>query len=213
MEIGFALLKENKLIKFEKGLHFDVRDISKILKNTNYDWCLFHTRLATFGSKKDSNCHPFIRKNTVLAMNGSEQSVSFISNALDITDTEVILDLISKYKLSINTLKNFTSVFMGFNNGNPFVVANNTQRIKLLKNKKTKAIVFASSFPYDFKENLYVPKENFIWNGGKLPNIFRRYINQSSNMFTLANYIYHNDSYGQYCMDIQNNNGGSFYEM
>ena len=70
-------------------------------------------------------------------MNGTESSVSFISKALDVTDTEIILDLIAKYNLNINVLRNFTSVFMGFSNGNPFVVANNTQRIRLLKNKKS----------------------------------------------------------------------------
>lgn len=32
MEIGFALMKNKKLIKFEKGVNLDVREIAKILK-------------------------------------------------------------------------------------------------------------------------------------------------------------------------------------
>ncbi len=47
MEIGFALLKNKQVIKFEKGVNLDVRDIARILRKTNYDWALFHTRLAS----------------------------------------------------------------------------------------------------------------------------------------------------------------------
>lgn len=213
MEIGFALLKNNKVVKMEKGLHLDVRDIALTVKNLDYDWCLFHTRLATVGSKNDNNCHPFIRKDTVLAMNGSEPSVGFISKPLDTTDTEMILDIISKYNLSINVLKNFTSIFMGFNNGIPFVVANNTQRIKLLKSKTSKAIVFASNFPAIFKEDIYIPKEKFIWKGEKIPNVFKKYIRKPKKTAVLEDYIYHNDLYGQCFMDIRSDKGGNSYGM
>lgn len=37
----------NKVIKVEKGVNLDVRDIARVLKKTNYDWALFHTRLAS----------------------------------------------------------------------------------------------------------------------------------------------------------------------
>ena len=87
MEIGFALMKNKKLIKFEKGVNLDVREIAKILRNTDYDWALFHTRLASIGEKCDENCHPFKRGNMVMAMNGTERSVSFLSKINDITDT------------------------------------------------------------------------------------------------------------------------------
>ena len=86
MEIGFALMKNKKLIKFEKGVNLDVREIAKILKNTDYDWALFHTRLASIGEKCDENCHPFKRGNMVMAMNGTERSVSFLSKINDITE-------------------------------------------------------------------------------------------------------------------------------
>ena len=32
---GYALLKNNKIIKFEKGMKLDVRDIAKTIKNTD----------------------------------------------------------------------------------------------------------------------------------------------------------------------------------
>lgn len=47
MGIGFALLKNKKVIKVEKGVNLDVRDIARVLKKTDYDWALFHTRLAS----------------------------------------------------------------------------------------------------------------------------------------------------------------------
>ena len=48
---GYALMKDGKVIKFEKGVNLDVRDIAKTFKKTNYDWALFHTRLATIRRK------------------------------------------------------------------------------------------------------------------------------------------------------------------
>ena len=61
MEIGVALLKDNKIIKIEKGVKLDVRDIAQLLRKTDYDWALFHTRLASIGTISDENCHPFVR--------------------------------------------------------------------------------------------------------------------------------------------------------
>ena len=77
MEIGFALLKNKKIIKIEKGVKLDVRDIAQILRKTDYDWALFHTRLASIGTISDENCHPFVRNNMLLAMNGTENSSKF----------------------------------------------------------------------------------------------------------------------------------------
>lgn len=133
---GFALMKDKRVIKFEKGVNLDVRDIAKAIRKTNYDWCVFHTRLASVGTKCDSNCHPFKRNNIFLAMNGTEHSVGFVSDIKDITDTEAILDIMSKYHLGLTALQRFSSIFMGFYNGNPFVVADNIVSIKVLNNKK-----------------------------------------------------------------------------
>lgn len=211
--IGFALLKNEKVIMLEKGINLDVRDIAKTIAETDYDWCLFHTRLATFGEKNDENCHPFKRRNIVMAMNGSEPSVSFMAKVLHKTDTEAILDLICTYKLSLNSLQNFNSIFMGFSEGNPFVVANNLQRIELLMNKKSKSIVFASSFPTTFKKNIYVPKETFIWRGEKIPDIFRKHVRNCKKTIFFDDYIYHNDLYGQCYVDVIDGKGGKVYGM
>lgn len=197
MEIGFALMKNKKIIKVEKGVNLDVRNIAKILRNTDYDWALFHTRLASMGNICDQNCHPFRRKNVVMAMNGTEKSVNFLSKIRDITDTEAILETIDKYNLSLAVLKNFSSIFVGFFNGKPFVVADNIYNIKILNNKKNKALVFASSFPTKFKHNIYKPTENFIWTGGELPNTFEKYKRKYTRLKYFSDYIYHKDLYEQ----------------
>ena len=70
---GYALMKNNKVTKIEKGLNLSTRDIARKLKRINYDWCIFHTRYASVGMKSNQNCHPFFRKGKseeVMAMNG-----------------------------------------------------------------------------------------------------------------------------------------------
>lgn len=197
MEIGFALMKNKKIIKIEKGVNLDVQNIAKVLRNTDYDWALFHTRLASMGEICNQNCHPFRRKNIVMAMNGTERTVNFLSEIRDITDTEAILETIDKYNLSLAALKNFSSIFVGFFNEKPFVVADNTYNIKVLNNKKNNALVFASSFPTKFKYNIYEPTEHFIWTGGKLPNTLIKYKRRYTHIRCFDNYIYHNDLYEQ----------------
>lgn len=199
---GYSLLKNNKVIKLEKGVNLDVRDIAKTLRNTNYDWALFHTRLASIGRMCDENCHPFKRKNTILAMNGTEHSVSFLSKVTEITDTEAILETMSKYKLGLAALRNFSSIFMGFYNGKPFVVADNTMNIKILNNKHTKAIVFASSFPSKFSWNIYEPIEKFTWYGGELPKNLIKYKKTYLRNSFFDDYTYHTDLYQQCYLDV-----------
>jgi len=197
MEIGFALMKNKKVIKLEKGVNLGVRNIAKTLRNTDYDWALFHTRLASMGDICNQNCHPFKQNNIIMAMNGTERTVSFLSKIKEITDTEAILETINKYNLSLGALKNFSSIFMGFFNEKPFVVADNTYNIKILNNKKNNALVFASSFPTKFKYNIYKPTENFIWTGGKLPNVLEKYTRKYANLKYFNDYIYHKDLYEQ----------------
>ncbi len=172
---GFALLKNKNVIKLEKGVNLDVRDIANIIRKTSYDWCVFHTRLASIGKKSDENCHPFEKDDFVLAMNGTEKSVSFVSEIKEITDTEAILDIINTYHFGLTALRHFNSIFMGFYKGKPFVVADNVSSIQVLRNKKTKALVFASEFPPKFRSNIYETTDCFIWNGGRLPNTLEKY--------------------------------------
>ena len=91
---------------------------------------------------------------------------------------------------------------MGFFNGKPFVVADNTINIKVLNNKKTKALVFASSFPTKFKSNIYEPIERFTWFNGKLPKSLIKYKKYYYRSSFFDDYIYHTDLYNQCYLDV-----------
>lgn len=161
---GYALMKKGRITALDKGIKLDVKEIARVIRKSNYDWCIFHTRLASVGEKSDCNCHPFRRGTEVMAMNGTEKSVGLVSKVKEITDTEAILDLKVLYKWELPALKNLNSIFVGFSKGKPYIVADNTYSIKLLHNKKNNSIVFASEFPEKIKKNIYAPKECFIWN-------------------------------------------------
>ena len=209
---GFSLMKNGKVTIIEKGVNLDVRDIARYIKKSDYDWCLFHTRYASIGEKSDRNCHPFRRANFVMAMNGTESSVSFVSNIKKITDTEAILDLAQRYHLGLAALKKFNSIFMGFFNHKPYVVANNTRDIKVLKNDKTNAWVFASTFPIEMKENVYEVNECFTWTGSKIRNdILEKRKTRYFSGIKCRDLIYHNDLYDQCYWDFDEYNKGGNY--
>lgn len=193
---GFALIKNKKIIQYDKGIKLSVKEIAQKIQSNDYDWAIFHTRLASVGSKCDENCHPFKRKQTIMAMNGTELSVNFLSKETNMTDTETILDIISKYNLDLDVLKNFNSIFVGFNNSKPFVVANNTTNIKILRNNLTKALAFASSFPDEFTNNIYETEKKFFWNGGKIPVKLKKYKKIYRRYYFPNDYYYDED--GQY---------------
>lgn len=166
---GYALLRKGKVIELNKGINLSVKEITQIIRRKNYDWCIFHTRLASVGILSDENCHPFIKNSReVMAMNGTENKMDFISEPLGITDTQAILETKVKYNFGLPALKHFKSIFVGFSNGKPYVVADNTYNIRLLRNSKKNAIVFASAFPENIKKKVYKPLDPFIWNGDNI---------------------------------------------
>ena len=173
---GYIAVKNKKVVSYSKGMNLDVRDIANHLKNIEYDWAIFHTRFASVGSKSDKNCHPFVKGTNIIAMNGTEESVSFLSDAKDITDTEAILDIMDKHNLSIAALTNLRSIFVGFQKGEPFMIANNTRNIMLLYNKENKAIIFASEFPRSLRKDIYEFKKCYVWNNDEInENVIKKY--------------------------------------
>ena len=196
---GFIAVKNKKIVAYSKGVNLDVRDIANNLKNMEYDWAIFHTRLASVGSKSDRNCHPFVKGRNIIAMNGTEDSVSFLSDAKDITDTEAILDIMSKYNLGLAALTNLHSIFVGFQKGEPFMVANNTRNIMLLHKKENEAIIFASEFPKNLRKDIYEFKSCCIWNNDAInENLLKKYKPAKQvNIHKLYDYYDFDDVYGQ----------------
>ena len=209
---GFSLMKDGQIIKLEKGLKLDVRDIANEVKKIDYDWFLFHTRLASIGDKNDRNCHPFKRGDFILAMNGTEHSASFLSRIKDITDTEAILDMANKYNLGLAALKCFSSIFMGFYRNKPFVVADNTHNIKVYKDNEKKALVFASNFPIQLNKHVYDVKRCFTWRGEKLEKdlLSKRNIKYTRSI-GYKDLSYRYDLYNQYYFDLEDYYKGGDY--
>jgi predicted glutamine amidotransferase len=145
---GYALLRKGKIIKFEKGVDLKNEDIVRVLLNENYDWMIWHTRIASIGEESDANCHPFVANDSALAMNGTEHDFRTVADALGATDSEVIFRLVqrSNYAEATKILKSLRSVFVGFIDGKPYAIKNSGALEKWAGGE-----FFASSFPKEVK--------------------------------------------------------------
>lgn len=166
---GIIFVKNNRIIKFKKDIDLSVEEIAKDLRKTDYDYALFHTRLATVGSVCRSNVHPFVFSPTFsLAMNGGEDcnTIDTENKRPDMTDAE----LIARVMFETNShpkefLDKHTKggAYTGIYNGKPYVYTHNKDIMMLLK--KDDAFLFSSDFPwqyygkniytFDFKDSLY----------------------------------------------------------
>lgn len=146
---GLSLMKNGKVTYLHKGVTYNCYSIAKKMLTTDFDWAVFHTRIKSVGVVQDKNCHPFRSGKTVLAMNGTESGFTKIADFLDTTDTEAVLRVAKKMKLPlIQTLKNLNSVFIGFNDGVPFVTTGSSYSdLEIMVDKESNALVFASEFP------------------------------------------------------------------
>ena len=161
---GYALLKDGRVTRLEKGVNLGVEEIARVMETADYDWILFHTREASEGGVSDANCHPFSvsgRAELTAAVNGNEKSVSDLARtAGGITDSEFILKLVAEMGLPLReTLSIYESNFFGFYNGRPFVRKGNRD---MLTWKKGKGLVFASDFPFGMT-GLEKPGQDYFW--------------------------------------------------
>jgi hypothetical protein len=91
---GFGLCTKERLYKTVNENLF-LRETSKIRKN---EAAILHFRLATTGSVKAANCHPFISKGVCFAHNG----ILNVNTCKDMTDSETFfrreaMPLVDKY--------------------------------------------------------------------------------------------------------------------
>ncbi len=163
---GYATFKDGKLKEFKKGVDLHVSEIAQAMESEGFDWFLFHTREASTGSISDENCHPYHvqgKREIVAAVNGNEKTISPLAHLKDITDSEFILQMISKMDMPLfETLQVFEANFFGFYNGKPFIKKGNRD---MLIWKQEGGIVFASDFPFGMKD-LFKPQEGYFWFDG-----------------------------------------------
>lgn len=163
---GIAVLRDGRFT-IKKGVYFTPKEAAEELLRKEFTWAIFHTRLASAGSVRDSNCHPFRRGRYILAMNGTEHGFSAIADAMGgITDTEAILITLHRLRLPVEALLGMSSVFIGFDGYTPFVVRGSWGSLQLQHNKDWGAVIFASEFPVTegFEEVYDLPRP-FLWKG------------------------------------------------
>lgn len=168
---GVALHRDGALIEHHKGVELKTKDIADILVRCSkiYDVAVFHTRIASVNVVSDSNCHPFIHGNDSMAMNGTLSEFRDVAQALGITDTEVVFNLIKGLPLAktVSVLSILEAVFVGMASGKPYVTRNGgSLREWRPKNLPKADFLFASSFPKGTRCVLDLP-DCFTFANGK----------------------------------------------
>jgi len=146
---GLVLVRNRKIVYFEKGLHFTARHSYEAMVDEDYDIAIWHTRIASVGQKSDKNCHPYVYGNSCLAMNGTEYDFLTLASFYNTTDTEAIfrsLFIAGNPQNATHVAKflseNMESVFVGCLEGVPFVAKGSGQLAQWSGH-----CLFASSFP------------------------------------------------------------------
>jgi predicted glutamine amidotransferase len=173
---GFSLVKDGKHIYTRKGVNLSNEAIIKLMSIYNdFDYVLYHTRIASCGVVSDANCHPFRQGNVMLAMNGTETKFTGIADILGITDTEAVLKTIVRFQLPLKkTLTQLTGTYVGFINGRAFAIANQSGYKNLeIAQGENGALVMASQLP-DVFERYEADKLPFVYAEGEdMPKLIK----------------------------------------
>ncbi|NPV87938.1 hypothetical protein HPY42_00210 [Coprothermobacteraceae bacterium] len=170
---GLALVDAYGKVKVWKGLT-DTHPVSFIAKligeNPEANWFVFHTRKASPGLPViPEQAHPFRMGPYVLCMNGTEDVLIPLAKDSGLTDTELVLAQLVLQRLPPIFLLGYHSNFAGFYNGQAFVVRNRGVDLKLFRDSRAGAIVFASEFPDEVKELSELPPDYYWFEGDNLP--------------------------------------------
>jgi hypothetical protein len=110
---GVAWFDEAGEPKIVKGVQLSVADCVQLVEESGSQDAIFHTRLASMGSKIDDNCHPFHYGDAVTCHNGTwsraaDMKWNLLTGnvmtaerlATSFTDSEVIASLVGKFGFS-----------------------------------------------------------------------------------------------------------------
>lgn len=161
---GFALVKDKQIIKYAKGEKLTNEEIYHTIKGVrNWDYILYHTRIASIGDRGDSNCHPFIDNNNALAMNGTAYEFYDVAEVMEKTDTELIFKLVKDLAPTKTTqaLAVLKAIFIGFSRGKPYAVKGSGDLAVYTKGSSS---FHASTFPKDVPHKTL--GKGYIWLNG-----------------------------------------------
>lgn len=166
---GYALVKNGKIIAYDKGQALTNEAIYHKIKGVkDWDYALYHTRIASVGTRSDSNCHPFVHENSAIAMNGTVYDFYDIAEVLEKTDTELIFKLVRDLKplKTTHALASIGAIFVGFSKGKPYAVKGSGDLVKYTKGTGS---FHASSFPTNVPSHLYTTlHKGYIWINGNV---------------------------------------------
>ena len=164
---GYALIKNGKCIELNKAVTLDNQDIVLRIfeEGVDYDWIIYHTRVASAGSIKNENCHPYGTKNFVLAMNGTVSSFSDLAEDYDTTDTEMIYRFVKSANLDVKILRHLSAKFIGLQNGKVYATNPDSYYGGLEFIQDENGTCIASSFPSKYKSKSM--KTEYCWKEGE----------------------------------------------
>jgi hypothetical protein len=171
---GYALVKNGVIIEHKKGINLCNKTIYARSKLVDYDWIIYHTRIASVGTQADTNCHPFVSSDnrSCLCMNGTEYGLSAIADGLGITDTEVIFRLVKDMDVqqATNVIINLDSVFIGVSKGIPYAIKCSGALSVWQQGNQT---FHASTFPKKVKETMICPS-GYVWIDGQTNEVITK---------------------------------------
>ena len=162
---GYTLIKDNIIINMDKGVKLRNEDIYSNIIKEDWDYLLWHTRIKSSGANKDdTSCHPFVKGEDCIVMNGTEYDFETMALALGIIDTQVIFKCIEGLSLSrtMETLSHLSSVFIGTVDGVPYAVNAGGSLYKW-----NDSSLHASSFPLEVKKTKRTDA-GYMWRNGKV---------------------------------------------
>lgn len=160
---GYLAIVDGIIVRYEKSCTLTNQDIVDDIYRLMPDWFIYHTRIASKGSIKDSNAHPYINedKSFSLCMNGTMSDFGAISTKMDITDTDLLFRMMDKLDLPPDFLVDLTPRFMGIKNRRVF--ATNGSSSDLLEFDDDNCTIIASEFPLDYPHKTKTMKKSSCW--------------------------------------------------
>lgn len=170
---GYVLIKDGKIVDYNKGVKLTNKKIVSAIKKHEPDWTIYHTRITSQGETCDVQCHPFVspKMDYALCMNGTERNYGDIGKMLGTSDTDAIFRIWHSLNLPDEELKYMTSRFIGFRKkkgskkGKVFFTNPSYNGVELMKSESNTSIVVGSCFPIQVDSDMVESK--FYWEEGK----------------------------------------------